>query len=765
MKTNRKLVALGLFSALLAARLAATDYYCDPVNGSPSNSGSSSSPWRRLEEVFSAGKTFANGDTIYLRSGNHGNPQISGGISSGNRTIRAQSGQTPKLRTLRFVSGATRWTVDGVLVSPQEADGSLITSNLVQLDGGATNNVLQNCQIRFAPDAVVTGWYNNDWVNRSGTAVLVTGVNNSILNNQIRNTRNGVQVERVSGGGGTGAIVRGNSVDHFWEDAYRCRVSSCTFEYNRATNSYAVVPPGTEDDPPHRDMFQCYRGDGTFTPVTNVVLRGNVFIARKGTRYPNIPFQYNGKYTIQGLSAFDGPYNNWTIENNVVQVEVGLALAVYGMNDSKIVNNTVVPDPSGTDSEIRIYNQKDGTPSNNIILRNNLAHVFNIWPDTTNLTQSNNLTVGTSYSTYFVDWANFDLHLKAGSPAINAGTTTNAPTIDADQAARSSPYDVGAYEYNAGVIPNAPSGLAASPDDFDMVSLSWTDNSSLETGYKIERKKGTGAYTQIATVGANVTTYTNSSLGAGTGYTYRVRATNASGDSAYSNEAAATTPEITSGRQAHWKLDEGSGTATADSSGNGNNGTLASGPVWQSGRIGSGLKFDGVDDVVNAGSGASLGGLSQITVSAWINVAGVGEGGYGRIIQKGDTASPTAGWRLLTYGTNQLQFSVDYATTDLNRNSAASVFATNTWCHVLATWDGTASATGAKIYVNGVQVAYDASQVNGTGARGADSATQLTLGNTTTGDRSFNGVIDDVRVYNRVLTAAEIAAVYAAGAP
>ncbi|MFD3482863.1 choice-of-anchor Q domain-containing protein [Streptomyces sp. NPDC058665] len=430
------------------AAAAAAVYYVDPATGSSANPGTADRPWRTLQEVFASGRTFEAGDVIHLRNGNHGSPVISGGIASGVRTVKAAPGATPRMKTLRFASGATRWTVDGVLVSPQEADGTHTTGNLVQFDAGATHDVLQNSQVRAAGDAAADTWYNNDWVARSGTAVMVVGANNQVLDNRIRNVRNGVMLERTSqaGAGATGAVVRGNSVDHFWEDAYRCKVSGCLLEYNSAVNSYAVVPAGTENDPPHRDMFQSFRGDGSFTPVNDVVLRGNVFTSRKGTRYAKIPFQHNSKYTIQGIGAFDGPYRNWTIENNVVQVEVGLAMGLYGMNDSRIVNNTVVPRHPATDSEIRLTNQKDGTPSSGDIIRNNLARTFNTGA-AVNTQHSNNITVGTEYATYFLNHQAGDLHLKQGSPAVNGGTDRNAPTVDADRRQRSAPFDVGAYEF------------------------------------------------------------------------------------------------------------------------------------------------------------------------------------------------------------------------------------------------------------------------------------------------------------------------------
>jgi len=88
----------------------------------------------------------------------------------------------------------------------------------------------------------------------------------------------------------------------------------------------------------------------------------------------------------------------------------------------------------------------------------------------------------------------------------------------------------------------APTQLTASAVSTSQINLAWTDNGSFETGYKIERKMGaTGTYTQIATVGANVTSYANTDLTAATAYYYRVRAYNGTGDSDFSNEANATT--------------------------------------------------------------------------------------------------------------------------------------------------------------------------------------------------------------------------------
>ena len=89
--------------------------------------------------------------------------------------------------------------------------------------------------------------------------------------------------------------------------------------------------------------------------------------------------------------------------------------------------------------------------------------------------------------------------------------------------------------------PNAPTGLTATAVSSSQIDLAWTDNADNETGFKIERSPDSATWAQIATVGANVRTYSNNGLSASTFFSYRVRAYNGGGDSTYSNVASTTT--------------------------------------------------------------------------------------------------------------------------------------------------------------------------------------------------------------------------------
>jgi uncharacterized protein (TIGR02145 family) len=102
------------------------------------------------------------------------------------------------------------------------------------------------------------------------------------------------------------------------------------------------------------------------------------------------------------------------------------------------------------------------------------------------------------------------------------------------------------------VIPLPPSNLTGVVGSSTQINLSWTDNSTNETGFKIERKTGTGVYAVVGTTATDITTYSDNGLTTNTNYTYRVYSNNTVGNSlTYSNELTLTTipPLVTIGSQ------------------------------------------------------------------------------------------------------------------------------------------------------------------------------------------------------------------------
>jgi plastocyanin len=150
-------------------------------------------------------------------------------------------------------------------------------------------------------------------------------------------------------------------------------------------------------------------------------------------------------------------------------------------------------------------------------------------------------------------WADQDASDKTFQVAIaNDSTTEGSETI---HLALSNPGGGASIGTGSGTItiqdddsgptaPAAPSMLVATAQSTSDVQLTWKDNSSganEETAFRIESKTGGGAFSQIASTGADATGATISSLAPATAYTFRVRASNAGGNSAFSNEATATT--------------------------------------------------------------------------------------------------------------------------------------------------------------------------------------------------------------------------------
>ena len=148
------------------------------------------------------------------------------------------------------------------------------------------------------------------------------------------------------------------------------------------------------------------------------------------------------------------------------------------------------------------------------------------------------------------------------------GYPTGATNADNQQTLDDTAWTVANFRVGPS-LPSAPTGLVATGVSPVRIDLSWTDTSSDETGFRIERRIGAGSWSTLVTLGANMTSYPDTGLTPETAYSYRVIAFNTYGDSDPSNTASATTPPAIIGPLVYdgYLIDDDSAGGT---SGNGN---------------------------------------------------------------------------------------------------------------------------------------------------------------------------------------------------
>lgn len=239
-------------------------------------------------------------------------------------------------------------------------------------------------------------------------------------------------------------------------------------------------------------------------------------------------------------------------------------------------------------------------------------------------------------------------------------------------------------------------------------------------------------------------------------------------------------PPTNLGLVAYWSFNEGTSTIAHDYSGKGNNGVLTnfSSPAssisgWANGKRGYGLNFDSSDDMVRVASSSSLSNLSASTYSVWIYPRSEGRNSRGGIFNKVSTAGSSNGGQEFEFGnagldgvdrTNALAFFVPYSGTSLLRITSDNSIKMGKWQHVVLTWDGSTSASNVHIYIDGVEASYQKSQ-DAVGTRNDDTNHGLSIGvgQYVITQNPFDGVMDEFRIYNRVLSSSEIATLYRTG--
>jgi hypothetical protein len=188
----------------------------------------------------------------------------------------------------------------------------------------------------------------------------------------------------------------------------------------------------------------------------------------------------------------------------------------------------------------------------------------------------------------------------------------------------------------------------------------------------------------------------------------------------------------------------------------GNNGIAVAGVTYAQGEVGQAFNFNGVDSYIQVPNTLAL-ESPHISVEAWVNATNPHLGGY--ILDKGDNGSLLPSYSLSMGSGSGLVFEVSDGTTYADSPDAGPGIWDGNWHHVVGTYDG---AT-IRLYVDGAEVG-NGTPTNIAIAYDLPNTNDLFIGSYAGQDRfDFNGLVDELSVYNRALSAADVQAIYAAG--
>jgi len=217
----------------------------------------------------------------------------------------------------------------------------------------------------------------------------------------------------------------------------------------------------------------------------------------------------------------------------------------------------------------------------------------------------------------------------------------------------------------------------------------------------------------------------------------------------------------------YWRMEEGIGASTADLSGNGLTGLFENvgtwgGPAWTNSPVGNfALNFDGVNDRITLGNPPALQFTGPMTLAAWINVRNFQNG---RILSKSGNSSGQGGWSLNVETGNGSTVPYNSGAFQIASSGSSVIWVTTVgaipatqWIHLCGVYEpGVAMRIYTNGYLNNVRTTgVPAAQFNSTLNVSIGGRSATTSGNPQT---PFNGMIDEVRAYDRVLSAAEILA-------
>ena len=197
----------------------------------------------------------------------------------------------------------------------------------------------------------------------------------------------------------------------------------------------------------------------------------------------------------------------------------------------------------------------------------------------------------------------------------------------------------------------------------------------------------------------------------------------------------------------YWNLDQSSGTTAYDSSGYHNNGTVY-GASWTSGKVDGALSFNGLNNYVDCGNNETLDPTQGATIEAWVRLSQL-PSTAGHIMSIAGRSGVATDLDMQTETDNRFKFFIGPGVVVVSNTIAE----TNKWYHIAGTYQAN---NNTKIYVNGVL-----EKTTPIGVTRGTNPNKFWIGESGYwSGRFFNGTIDEVKIYNRALSAEEIAAEY-----
>ena len=220
------------------------------------------------------------------------------------------------------------------------------------------------------------------------------------------------------------------------------------------------------------------------------------------------------------------------------------------------------------------------------------------------------------------------------------------------------------------------------------------------------------------------------------------------------------TGRLDSGLVNYWKFDENTGTSTTDSSTNAFTGTLTNGPTWTTGQVGSAINFDGSNDYVTVTDSDDSKYTGELTICTWANIETAGNYRHfaGKHAAGGGSTNP---FDFRTSADNPPKMVLVRANADYRSYDGPNT-TLGQWKHYCVVAPA-AIETTPTFYIDGVPTTGTASGGGGTGAA-TGSGAAIRMGSRADATPLMDGSLDEMRIYNRMLSDDEIGQIYRLGA-